>query len=145
MKLISFVSQDAVLFNDSIENNIVLDLEYNKEKLERVCRCCRIYDDIVNLPDSFSTVVSENGKNFSGGQRSRLCLARALYQDKPIIIIDEVTAGLDMDTESELRDNLIKELSDKITLIITHSNNFIMLNSIIYYLNKNHLVVKENM
>lgn len=145
MKLISFVSQDAVLFNDSIENNIVLDLEYNKEKLERVCRCCRIYDDIINLPDSFSTVVSENGKNFSGGQRSRLCLARALYQDKPIIIIDEVTAGLDMDTESELRDNLIKELSDKITLIITHSNNFIMLNSIIYYLNKNHLVVKENM
>ena len=144
MELISFVSQDAVLFNDSIENNIILDLEYNKEKLEKVCKCCRIYDDIINLPDSFSTMVSENGINFSGGQKSRLCLARALYQEKPIIIIDEVTAGLDSDTESELRDNLVNELSDKITLIITHSNNFVMLNSVIYYLNKNHLNVKEN-
>ena len=125
MKLISQVTQEPILFNDTIKNNIVLGKQYDSQKLDSICKCCCIYNDIKNLDDGYDTVISEKGGNFSGGQKSRLCLARALYQDKPILIIDEVTSGLDLDTETKLRDNLIKEISNKIIIFITHSSNFI--------------------
>ena len=130
--LVSVVTQDSVLFNDSIINNIVLDKEIDYERIKYLCRICNILDDIEDLPDKFDTIVSEKGDSFSGGQKSRLCLVRALYKDLPVLIIDEVTAGLDGITERNIRENLSEVISDKIVIIVTHSSNFIMNNSIIY-------------
>ena len=130
--IVSVVTQDSVLFNDSIINNIVLDKDIDYERIKYLCEICNILDDIEELPNKFDTIVSEKGDSFSGGQKSRLCLVRALYKNLPVLIIDEVTAGLDGITERNLRDNLSEILNDKIVIIVTHSSNFVMNNSIIY-------------
>ena len=137
--LIAVVTQETILFNDSIINNIVLDSDIDFEKVKYLCKICNIFDDIEALPDKFNTILSEKGEGFSGGQKSRLCLARALYKNLPVIIMDEVTAGLDGITERSIRDNLAKALSDKIVIIVTHSRNFIMDKSIIYNINDHKL------
>lgn len=133
--LVSVVMQESVLFNDTILNNIVLDQEIDIERIRYLCRICNILDDIEELPDKFDTVVSEKGDSFSGGQKSRLCLVRALYKNLPVLIIDEITAGLDGITERNIRENLSEVVSDKIVIIVTHSSNFIMDKSIIYNIN----------
>ncbi len=69
------------------------------ERIRYLCRICNILDDIEELPDKFDTIVSEKGDSFSGGQKSRLCLVRALYKNLPVLIIDEITARLDGITE----------------------------------------------
>lgn len=130
--LVSVVTQDSVLFNDSIINNIVLDKDIDLERVKYLCKICSILADIEELPDKFDTIISEKGDSFSGGQKSRLCLVRALYKDLPVLIIDEVTAGLDGITERNIRGNLSEVVNDKIVIIVTHSRNFIMDNSIIY-------------
>lgn len=130
--LVSVVTQDSVLFNDSIINNIILDKDIDLERVKYLCKICSILDDIEELPDKFDTIISEKGDSFSGGQKSRLCLVRALYKDLPVLIIDEVTAGLDGITERNIRGNLSEVVNDKIVIIVTHSRNFIMDNSIIY-------------
>lgn len=130
--LISVVTQDSVLFNDSIINNIVLDKDIDYERIRHLCKICNILDDIEELPDKFDTIISEKGDSLSGGQKSRLCLVRALYKDLPVLIIDEVTAGLDGITERNIKDNLYEFVNEKIIIIVTHSSNFIMNNSIIY-------------
>ena len=133
--LVSVVMQESVLFNDTILNNIVLDQEIDIERIRYLCRICNILDDIEELPDKFDTIVSEKGDSFSGGQKSRLCLVRALYKNLPVLIIDEITAGLDGITERNIRENLSEVVSDKIVIIVTHSSNFIMDKSIIYNIN----------
>ena len=130
--LVSVVTQESVLFNDSIINNIVLDKDIDYERVEYLCKICNIFDYIEELPDKFDTIVSEKGDSFSGGQKSRLCLVRALYKKAPILIIDEVTAGLDGITERNIKENLSDVVKDKIVIIVTHSSNFIINNSIIY-------------
>lgn len=141
--LVSVVTQDSVLFNDSIINNIVLDKEIDYEKVKYLCRMCDILNDIEELPEKFQTVVSENGDSFSGGQKSRLCLVRALYKNLPVLIIDEVTAGLDGITEHNIRENLSEIVNDKIVIIVTHSRNFIINNSIIYNIDNHSLKLEE--
>ncbi len=130
--LVSVVTQDSVLFNDTIISNIVLDKDIDYERIRYLCQICSILEDIEELPDGFDTVISEKGDSLSGGQKSRICLARALYQDNPVLIIDEVTSGLDGITERNIRERLADAVKDKIVIIVTHSKNFIMENSVIY-------------
>lgn len=141
--LVSVVTQDSVLFNDSIINNIVLDKNIDYERVKYLCKICNILNDIEELPDKFDTIISENGDSFSGGQKSRLCLVRALYKDLPVLIIDEVTSGLDGITERNIRENLSEIVNDKIVIIVTHSRNFIINNSIIYNIDNYSLKLGE--
>lgn len=119
--LVSFVTQDSVLFNDSIINNIVLDKSIDYERVKHICKICNILDDIEELPNKFETIISENGDSFSGGQKSRLCLVRALYKELPVLIIDEVTSGLDGITECSIKENLSEIVNEKIVIIVTHT------------------------
>ena len=141
--LVSFVTQDSVLFNDSIINNIVLDKSIDYERVKHICKICNILDDIEELPNKFETIISENGDSFSGGQKSRLCLVRALYKELPVLIIDEVTSGLDGITECSIKENLSEIVNEKIVIIVTHSKNFIMNNSIIYNIDNCLLKLEE--
>lgn len=141
--LVSFVTQDSVLFNDSIINNIVLDKSIDCERVKHICKICNILDDIEELPNKFETIISENGDSFSGGQKSRLCLVRALYKELPVLIIDEVTSGLDGITECSIKENLSEIVNEKIVIIVTHSKNFIMNNSIIYNIDNCLLKLEE--
>lgn len=116
----AFVPQENVFFTDTIYNNIVLGGEYDREYVYKVCKECSIYDDICGLENGFDTIISNGLLNFSGGQIKRLSIARAIIQNKDILLIDEPTVGLDEDNVSNVIDCIEKYAKEKIVIVITH-------------------------
>ncbi len=100
---VSWVPQEPVLFHDTVRNNLVLDADVPEEKLREACENCAILDDISRMEEGFDTMLDEEGHNLSVGQKHRMGLARVMIQSGPVVIIDEPTAGVDVETE-----NLIK-------------------------------------
>ena len=123
--VIGYVPQETFLMDDSIINNIILEKKQNidQNKIENVCKKLGLYDFIMNLPENFKYSVGENAIRFSGGQKQRLGIARALYRDSQVLIFDEPTSSLDKYNEEKFM-RLIKELSKDVTIIIiSHSMN----------------------
>ena len=121
--IIGYVPQETFLMDDSIINNIVLEKKQNinQDKINNICKKLDLYDFIINLPENFRYSVGENAIRFSGGQKQRLGIVRALYRDSEILIFDEPTSGLDQDNENIFME-LIRELSKDVTIIIiSHS------------------------
>jgi ATP-binding cassette subfamily B protein len=122
-KNISHVPQNIFLLNESIKSNITLseNTNVNLEKLIEVCITADIYEFIISLPFGFDTIIEENGANLSGGQKQRLGIARALYKNRKILILDEATNALDYSTESKILKNINSMFDNQKTLImITH-------------------------
>ncbi|KAE9413191.1 hypothetical protein Angca_005361, partial [Angiostrongylus cantonensis] len=92
---IAYVSQISWILNHTVRANILYGLEYNRNKYDKILRACELKKDIFTLPRSDATVVGENGASLSGGQRARICLARALYQDCDIYLLDEPFSAVD--------------------------------------------------
>lgn len=114
------VFQDTFLFSDSIKDNI--DFGGNKsedEIIEAVKDSCA-YDFIKEMPEGFETEVGERGLGLSGGQKQRLAIARALVRKTPILILDDATSALDMETEFNVLKNLSKKQDKATTFIIAH-------------------------
>lgn len=122
-KKVGLVSQKLYLFETSIKNNITIFQEENKIDYSRLFDCLRK----VNLEKycdekSIENIIQEDGKNLSGGERQRIGLARCLYQNREIIILDEPTNNLDKKTESRFF-NTLKEIKfDKTILVVTHND-----------------------
>lgn len=119
--LISYVPQTPYLFSSSIKENIILNQEYDQEKLYQVCRDAQILDVILALPNQFETNLNAT-QNLSGGQLQRIAIARALYKDTPIIFFDEATSALDMQVEAAFLQTFTTSLKDKTILFVTHRN-----------------------
>lgn len=118
--LIGMVSQDTFLFNDTIYNNVTLYREgYTAAEVERALEQAGLSDLIDSLPEGMDTVVSENGKNFSGGEKQRISLARVLLGKKKILLLDEFTAHLDPQTAREIESRLL-EKKDCLVIAVTH-------------------------
>ncbi len=119
---ISYIKQQSFFIHDSVRNNITLQETYEKEKLARVMKVTGVDTLVAEQPDGMNTILSENGKNISGGERQRIILARALYKDADLVILDEPFNELDRVSEDRLL-NHFKELatSGKIVLLITHN------------------------
>ena len=101
------VPQEITLFNKSIYENIVANRDdITQEDVEEACRIVGIADDIENMPMRYNTIVSDMGMNFSGGQRQRLALARALAGKPKILVLDEATSALDNIYEKSISDQL---------------------------------------
>ena len=126
-KEIGYVPQSIYLFDETIKKNIAIgEDEHNidNEHLEKCIKISRLDDFISKLPNKSSTFVGESGVQLSGGQKQRIGIARALYKNPNLIILDEATNALDLNTELKIYDAIIKELKDKTLIVVTHKKNF---------------------
>ena len=120
-KNISIVFQDVTLFNTSIMENIRLGRESaTDEEVKEAAVLANCMDFIEKLPDGFNTLIGENGAELSGGERQRISIARAFLKDSPVLILDEISASLDVDNEKKIQDSLNKLIKDKTVIIISH-------------------------
>ena len=124
---ISPVLQDTFLFNGSIAENIgYARPESTREEIEAAAKAANIHEDILLMPDGYETQVGERGLRLSGGQKQRVAIARAILRRSPIIILDEATASVDVQTERQIQ-SAISELTGKCTIIaIAHRLSTIM-------------------
>ena len=121
LKAYSIVFQDVTLFNNSIMENIRIGKKgATDEEVLRVAREAQCDEFVNKLPDGYNTVIGENGSMLSGGERQRISIARAMLKDAPIVIMDEATASLDAENETEVQTALSALIKDKTVLIIAH-------------------------
>ena len=119
-KNISLVSQDIILFDDTVRANIAYaNLDASDKQIKKACEFAAA-DFIENLPQSFDTIIGENGVRLSGGQKQRISIARAILKDSPIILLDEATSSLDAESEEKVQDAIINLTENKTTLVIAH-------------------------
>lgn len=118
---IGMAMQDVFLFSDTIEGNIAYgDPECPFEKVEEVAKLADADGFIRELPDGYDTIVGERGVGLSGGQKQRISLARALLKDPSIIILDDTTSAVDMETETQIQKALKSVTTDKTLFIIAY-------------------------
>lgn len=119
---VALVSQQVILFNDTIANNIAYGClkEATEEQIMAAAKAAYALDFIQQLPDGLNTLVGENGVLLSGGQRQRIAIARAILKDAPILILDEATASLDTESERYIQAALEGLMRQRTTLVIAH-------------------------
>jgi subfamily B ATP-binding cassette protein MsbA len=119
---IALVSQDVVLFNDTVEANIAYGTlgTHSRADVEKAAQAAFAWDFIEQLPDGLDTMIGENGARLSGGQRQRIAIARALLKDAPILILDEATSALDTESERQVQAALMTLMRNRTTLVIAH-------------------------
>lgn len=117
---IVLVSQDTTIFNDTIANNIRFGAEASDEQVEQACRVACIHEFVVGLPQGYQSVLSYRGANLSGGQKQRIGLARAILRAPDVLLLDESTSALDMETREGVVENLLDYGRARIILFVTH-------------------------
>lgn len=120
----SCVFQDSALFAMTVAENVAMSLSPDRERVVAALKKAGLWEDISNLPNGMDTellrIVDDSGVDLSGGQRQRLFLARALYQDRPMLILDEPTAALDPLAEFDLYTRFNELTAAKTTIFISH-------------------------
>ena len=121
MQLVTYVSQENFLFNKSIRENLRMAKENaTDEEIETACTKASIHDFIKSLPDGYDTNAGNAGSKFSGGERQRLTIARALLKDSPIVILDEATAYSDPENEAIIQQSIDNLVKNKTVIMIAH-------------------------
>ena len=118
---IGIVTQETVLFNDTVRNNIAYGQPHVAMKeVEGAARAALAHDFIQGLPAGYDTVIGERGVRLSGGERQRLAIARALLKNAPVLILDEATSALDSESEALVQSALHNLMSGRTVLVIAH-------------------------
>ena len=142
LELFSYVPQKYFIFNDSIKNNIILYKKYNENLFNEALKISMLESQIAKFKKGANHPIGDGGLALSGGQKQRLVIARALYSNKEIIILDEATSGLDPKTELRIINNLIK-LKNKTIILVSHNKNIVKKFNKIYILNNKKLCLKK--
>jgi ATP-binding cassette subfamily B protein len=117
----SCVFQEVFLFSNTIDSNIAYaDPGIDREKVTEAAKHAQAHNFIVNLPDGYETIVGERGLGISGGQKQRISIARALLKNAPVLILDDSTSALDVETEKKLLQDIKKNYPEKTLLISAH-------------------------
>ncbi|NLM09749.1 MAG: ABC transporter ATP-binding protein [Clostridiaceae bacterium] len=140
---IGFVPQDNFLFSTTIKSNIGFYHEgITDEEIEEAARMSGVYDDILEFPEGFDTVVGERGITLSGGQRQRVTIARALAKNPSILILDDSLSAVDTETENEVLGNIRNILKHRTGIIISHRVSTVMNADRIIYLEDGRIIEK---
>jgi len=119
--LMGNVNQEAILFNDTIFNNIAFGVEgATREAVEEAARIANAHDFILDTEEGYNTVIGDRGCRLSGGQRQRLSIARAILKNPPVLILDEATSALDSESEKLVQEALERLMASRTTLVIAH-------------------------
>ena len=120
-KNISMVSQDIILFDDTVRANIAYaNMNASEDEIKKACDFAAATEFIEKLPQTFETIIGENGIRLSGGQKQRISIARAVLKNSPIILLDEATSSLDAVSEEKVQNAVINLTKNKTTLVIAH-------------------------
>ena len=116
----ALVSQDVILFNDTVAANVALGAEIDPPRVRDALQAANLLEFVDGLPQGIDTRVGHNGNELSGGQRQRVAIARAIYKDAPILILDEATSALDSASEHLVQEALERLMRGRTSLIIAH-------------------------
>lgn len=120
-KFMGIVTQESILFNDTIFNNIAFGLpEAKPEDVERAAKIANAHDFITQTEDGYQTTIGERGSKLSGGQRQRISIARAVLKNPPILILDEATSALDSESEMLVQEALTNLMKNRTSIVIAH-------------------------
>lgn len=139
---IALVSQEVVLFNDTVAANIAYGTlaDTSRDTIEAAARAAHAHDFIMAMPEGYETLVGERGVKLSGGQRQRIAIARALLKDAPILVLDEATSALDNESERQVQAALDELMKHRTTLVIAHRLSTIEKAHRIVVLERGHIV-----
>lgn len=118
---IGYIPQNIYLFDGTVENNVIFGRERDVEQVIKCLKMANIYDTLIHEKEGLKTNVGEGGALLSGGQKQRIAIARALYSNPQILILDESTSALDKKTEGKIMEEVYSLCQDKTLLIITHN------------------------
>ncbi len=141
--LMGVVSQETILFNDTVFNNIAFGMEnVSKEAVVEAAKIANAHDFIMELENGYDTRIGDRGMNLSGGQRQRLSIARAVLKNPPILILDEATSSLDTESERLVQDALTKVMSQRTSIVIAHRLSTVQYADEIVVLQKGQIIEK---
>lgn len=127
LKIVSFVFQDTFLFNDTIYANIAAGNEQaSLSDIMQAARAAQCDEFIQKLPEGYETVIGEHGTSLSKGEAQRICIARAILRNSPILVLDEATAFADPENEYKIQQALQKLIRSKTVIVIAHRLSSIM-------------------
>ena len=140
---IVYVPQTAWVYSGTLRDNILFNQEFDEEKYDRTIEACDLRKDIAMLPQGDKTILGERGASLSGGQRARVNLARAVYSDADIYLLDDPLSAVDAKVGKHIFDNCINGLlSNKVRILVTHQLQYMKSADYIVILDKGK-VVKE--
>lgn len=139
---LAIVTQDVVLFDDTVANNIAYGIQRDvaPEEIERAARAAKAHEFIMRMPQGYDTPIGSRGGRLSGGERQRLAIARAILKDAPILILDEATSALDSETEAVIQEALSNLIRGRTTIIIAHRLSTIQHCDRIYVLDQGRII-----
>ena len=121
MELVSFVFQDSFLFYDTLYENIAVGSpRATRQQVEAAARAAQCHDFIQHLPQGYDTCIGDQGVYLSGGEAQRVCVARAILKNAPILVLDEATAFADAENEQKMQQALRSLIRDKTVIVIAH-------------------------
>jgi len=140
-KLIGVVSQDSILFNDTIKNNLLIGKpDATDEELITAAKIANAYEFINDLPEGFDTNIGDAGSKLSGGQKQRLSIARAVLKNPPIMVLDEATSALDTESERLVQNALENMMKHRTSIVIAHRLSTIQNADLIVVMQKGRIV-----
>ncbi len=141
----SYVPQDVGVFSGTVAENLrLVHPDADDETLRNALEKADIFSHISSLPNGINTVIGEGGANFSQGQLQRIAIARAVLRDAPVMLMDETTSALDIDTEKRVLENIMMQNNSKIRIITTHRESMLRYCNRIYKIGANGEMVSVN-
>ena len=134
--IIGVVTQESILFNDTIFGNIAFGISSSLEEVQKAAKAANAHDFIEKMPKGYYTNIGDRGLTISGGERQRICIARAILKNPAILLLDEATSALDTESERLVQESLETIMRGRTTLVVAHRLSTI--------LNSDKIIVMDN-